>query len=73
MEVLQFSGVTSGFLSPCREIYPGGIQSTRYSAEQYTDDITLRMGITHGCPLSLLLSNFALEGMLSHLESLGHG
>ena len=73
MEVLQFSGVPSGFLSPCREIYSGSIQSTRYSAEQYTDDIPLRMEIKHGCPLSLLLSNFALEGMLSHLESLGHG
>ena len=49
-KILKLAGVPSWFLSLCREIYAGSVQHIHCSADEYTDDIPLRVGIKQGCP-----------------------
>ncbi len=65
-------GVPKTFTKLCMEIYSGSSQRIRCAAG-FTDDIPLKVGIKQGCPLSPLLFNLALEGLLPILHQKGTG
>ena len=65
--MLRFAGVPAHFIDLCREIYSGSTQKVR--GRSWTRDLPVGVGIKQGCPLSPLLFNFALEGILPHLMS----
>ena len=64
MEALR---VPTGFADICKEIYNDSSQRVR-STEGLTDELKLTQGIKQGCPLSPLLFNLVLEGILPHIE-----
>ena len=64
--------VPETFVNMCKEIYSGSTQRVK-SETGTTDDIPLRVGIKQGCPLSPLLFNLALEGLLPALWEKGTG
>lgn len=65
-------GVPSHFTGRCKEIYANSTQRVR-SSEGLSDKIRLAQGIKQGCPLSLLLFNLVLEGVLPHIECMDGG
>ena len=69
MEVL---GVPSYFITICQEIYATSTQRVR-SKEGFTDPLRINRGIKQGCPLSPLLFNLVLEGILPHVERMEGG
>ncbi len=70
--MLRYVGVLEGFVRLCQEIYTGSFQRIKSDGGE-TGDIPLEVGIKQGCPLSPLLFNFALEGLLMKLHSSGEG
>ena len=60
-------GVPQHFLDICKDIYTGSTQQIR-TESGYTNSIPVRRGIKQGCPLSPLLFNLVLEGVLPQLE-----
>ena len=65
-------GDSAKFITICKNIYSESSQRVRCSSG-YTEDISLRVGIKQGCPLSPLLFNIALEGLLPILREKGTG
>ena len=65
-------GVPSDFSNLCQDIYSDSSQQVR-SKEGYTADIPIKRGIKQGCPLSPLLFNLVLEGILPTLEGMDGG
>ena len=64
--------VPSHFSNICKEIYANSTQRVR-SAEGLTEEIKLAQGIKQGCPLSPLLFNLVLEGVLPHVDQMNGG
>ena len=62
-------GVPSDFVQLCGDIYTGSVFRVRFNAG-WTEDIPQLRGVKQGCPLSPLLFNLAVEGMLRGVESL---
>ena len=71
-EMMRRLGVPLDFTTLCQEIYSGSSQRVRCEAG-WTDDIPITVGIKQGCPLSPLLFNLALEGLLRELARRGTG
>ena len=64
--------VPSQFTNICKEIYNNSSQCVR-SVDGLTEKIKLSQGIKQGCPLSPLLFNLVLEGVLPHIEKMDGG
>ena len=69
MEALD---VPSHFTTICREIYSASTQKVR-SKDRYTKPMKINRGIKQGCPLSPLLFNLVLEGILPQVERMDGG
>ena len=67
-EMMHRLDIPSHFIDICREIYHGSTQSIRASEGQ-TSPIPVTRGIKQGCPLSPLLFNLVLEGLLPVLSN----
>ena len=72
LEMMKRLDVPVHFISICQEIYHNSTQKVR-SAEGCTHPIPVRRGIKQGCPLSPLLFNLVLEGILPNLERVEDG
>ena len=67
-KMLERLSVPSHFVAICKEIFTGS--SLRICCKEgFTGDIPVKQGIKQGCPLSPLLFNLVLEGVLPELES----
>ena len=64
--------IPNSFISLCKDIYSGSLSRIR-TGSGYTDTIPLRMGVKQGCPLSPLLFNLVLQGMLHGLDGVEGG
>jgi len=62
--------VPNPFTAVCREIYSDSTQKIR-SKGGLTNLIKVTKGIKQGCPLSPLLFNLVLEGILPQLQQVG--
>ena len=71
-EMMNRLDVPQHFITICREIYEGSSQAIR-SAAGFTDPLPVNRGIKQGCPLSPLLFNLVLEGVLPQLERTDDG
>ena len=71
-EMMKRLDVPAHFVSICQEIYQNSTQRAK-SAEGCTHPISVRRGIKQGCPLSPLLFNLVLDGILPNLERVEDG
>lgn len=60
-------GVPQHFIAICQELYSSSTQQI-WTASGYTNHIPVTRGIKQGCPLSPLLFDLVLEGVLPVLE-----
>ena len=65
---MQRFGLSGSILTIVEDIYTGSSISVRTGKTSFTPPIPQRRGVKQGCPLSPILFNIALEGMLRHLE-----
>ena len=71
-DMMKRLDVPDYFRNICEEIYTGSTQRIR-TKDGYTDDIPVLRGIKQGCPLSPLLFNLLLEGILPKLNQMNGG
>ena len=71
-EMMQDLDVPDHFIHICQDIYQDSTQQIQ-SRHNLTGPILLRRGIKQGCPLSPLLFNLVLEGILPTLEAAEDG
>ena len=71
-EMMSRLSVPHDFLDICEEIYRGSTQTVKSSTGP-TAPLPVTQGIKQGCPLSPLLFNLVLEGILPTLERTGGG
>lgn len=69
-EMMERLDIPAHFQSVCKEIYSHSTQKIRCK-EGFTNEIPVSRGIKQGCPLSPLLFNLVLEGVLPELEKTG--
>lgn len=69
-EMMECLDIPAYFKSVCKEIYSHCTQKIRCK-EGFTNEIPVSRGIKQGCPLSPLLFNLVLEGILPELEKTG--
>ena len=61
-------GVPVNFCDICREMYTNSTHKVR-TKEGLSNDIPVYRGIKQGCPLSLLLFNIVLEGIIPQIKN----
>ena len=61
-------GVPANFHDICKEMYTNSTHKVR-SKEGLSNDIPVHRGIKQGCPLSPLLFNLVLEGIIPQIEN----
>ena len=64
--------IPNSFISLCQDMYNGSSSRIRTGSD-FTDSIPLTVGVKQGCPLSPLLFNLVLQGMLSGLDGVEGG
>ena len=67
-EMMCQLGVPANFRDICREMYTNSTHKVR-SKEGLSNDIPVHRGIKQGCPLSPLLFNLVLEGIIPQIEN----
>ena len=71
-EMMERLSVPPAFISLCQDIYQNSTFKIR-TASGYTNPIPQTMGVKQGCPLSPLLFNLAIQGMLIGLDTVDAG
>ena len=71
-DMMSRLSLPKSFISLCRDIYNGSSSRIRTGSD-FTDSIPLTVGVKQGCPLSPLLFNLAMQGMLSGLDGMEGG
>ena len=71
-DMMSRLSLPKSFISLCRDIYNGSSSRIRTGSD-FTDSIPLTVGVKQGCPLSPLLFNLAMQGMLSGLDGVEGG
>ena len=66
-------GLVGKTLTVVADIYRGSTIAIKTGKNSLTPDIPQQRGVKQGCPLSPLLFNIAMEGMLRHLATCPHG
>eukprot|EP00731_Ephydatia_muelleri_P013789 Em0007g1099a len=62
-------GLTGKTIDVVTDIYTDTTIAIKTGRDSYTPDIAQRRGVKQGCPLSPLVFNIALEGLLRHLKT----
>lgn len=71
-DMMSRLSIPSSFISLCQDIYNGS-SSRICTSSGLTDTIPLTIGVKQGCPLSPLLFNLVLQGMLIGLNGVEGG
>ena len=71
--MMERLGISGSVLQSVRDIYFNASFSVRTGRDSYTPPIPQRHGVKQGCPLSPILYNIVLEGLLKHLGSCDAG
>ena len=71
--MMERLGISGSVLQSVRDIYSNASFSVRTGRDSYTPPIPQRHGVKQGCPLSPILFNIVLEGLLKHLGSCDAG
>ena len=66
--LMERLGLSGALLRVVQDIYSGATISVRTGKDSYTANIPQRRGVKQGCPLSPILFNIVLEGLLRHLS-----
>ena len=70
--MMEKLGIPTGFIQVCKEMYTGAECQVK-SSEGLTRPIPSRNGVKQGCPLSPILFNLTLQGLLTGLQGLPGG
>ena len=71
-EMMSRLSLPKAFISLCQNIYNNSTSRIR-SSSGFTNDIPQLMGVKQGCPLSPLLFNLAIQGMLHGIDRVDGG
>ena len=71
--MMERNGLSGSFLATVRDIYSNASIAIRTGRDSYTPPIFQKRGVKQGCPLSPILFNIVLEGLLRHLSSCDAG
>ena len=66
-------GLTGKTIDIVTDIHTDATVAIKTGRDSYTANVAQRRGVKQGCPLSPLLFNIALEGLLRHLKSCSYG
>ena len=67
--MMERLGLSGKIVDVVRDIYKGSTIAVRTGRSSYTAPIPQNRGVKQGCPLSPILFNVALEGLLHHLSA----
>ena len=67
--LMERLGLSGALLRVVRDIYSSDTISVRTGKDTYTANIPQCCGVKKGCPLSPILFNIVLEGLLRHLST----
>ena len=70
---MQRIGLSGSIIGVVRDIYHNSSISVKTGKNTYTPPIPQNRGVKQGCPLSPILFNIALEGLLRHLSECNMG
>lgn len=71
-DMMSCLNIPSHFITLCKDIYSGSSSRIR-TKRGYTQPIPQTIGVKQGCPLSPLLFNLAIQGMLIGLDQIDCG
>ena len=71
-DMMSRLSIPNSFISLCQDMYNGSSSRIRTGSD-FTDSIPLTVRVKQGCPLSPLLFNLVLQGMLSGLDGVEGG
>ena len=69
LSMMERHGLSGTLLRVVQDVYSNATISVRTGKDSYTASIPQRRGVKQGCPLSPILFNIALEGLLRHLTT----
>ena len=69
LSMMERLGLSGTLLRVVQDVYSNATISVRTGKDSYTASIPQRRGVKQGCPLSPILFNIVLEGLLRHLTT----
>ena len=69
LSMMERLGLSGTLLKVVQDVYSDATISVRTGRDSYTASIPQRRGVKQGCPLSPILFNIVLEGLLRHLNT----
>ena len=69
LSMMERHGLSGTLLRVVQDVYSNATISVRTGKDSYTASIPQRRGVKQGCPLSPILFNIVLEGLLRHLTT----